>query len=78
MQNTGINLLTGVTIHFFEQHEFELQGSTYTWIFSNKYYSGTDPQVVELEDAEPPMQKADLGLERPQILVSKGGPGTGY
>ena len=24
-----------------EQHEFELHGSTYLWIFYNKYYSST-------------------------------------
>ena len=58
--------------YFFEQHEFE-QGSTYTWIFSNKYYSGTQSsggwtQGYKTTNAE----IADHGLERPWILVSEG------
>ena len=49
----------------FEQHRFELHGSTDTWIFfSGKYHSTTHSRVVESVDMEPQIQRTAVSYSQ--------------
>lgn len=79
MQNTGINLLTGVTIISLNNTSSNFKDPLTRGFFPINTTVEPDPQVVELEDAEPPMQRElTLDLSGLRFWYLKGGPGTGY